>query len=119
VPLLRAAPERIDGLAAGRSDSIEAIAKDRAGRAPPPGLDVPALGYGLSYGVSCREDYPFATQADLAAAGRRAFPDYPASIQGEGVGGWAYVNQDCRDVWKVPPPRRQCASRSPAAFRRS
>jgi pimeloyl-ACP methyl ester carboxylesterase len=102
VPVLRAAPERIDGLAAGRSDSIEAIAKDRAGRAPPPGLDVPALGYGLSYGVSCREDYPFATQADLAAAGRQAFPDYPASIQGEGVGGWAYVNQDCRDVWKVP-----------------
>jgi pimeloyl-ACP methyl ester carboxylesterase len=63
---------------------------------------VPALGYGLSYGVSCREDYPFATQADLAAAGRQAFPDYPASIQGEGVGGWAYINQDCRDVWKVP-----------------
>jgi pimeloyl-ACP methyl ester carboxylesterase len=102
VPLLRAAPERIDGLAAGRTDAIEAIAKDRAGRAPPPGPDVPALGYGLSYGVSCREDYPFATQADLAAAGRQAFPDYPASIQGEGVGGWAYVNQDCRDVWKVP-----------------
>jgi pimeloyl-ACP methyl ester carboxylesterase len=102
VPLLKAAPERIDGLAAARSDSIEAIAKDRVGRAPPPGPDVPALGYGLSLGVSCREDYPFATQADLAAVGRQAFPDYPASIQREGVGGWAYVNQDCRDVWKVP-----------------
>jgi pimeloyl-ACP methyl ester carboxylesterase len=102
VPLLRVAPERIDGLAAGRSDTIEAIAKDRAARAPPPGPDVPALGYGLSLGVTCREDYPFATQADLAAAGRQAFPDYPVSIQGEGVGGWAYVNQDCRDVWKVP-----------------
>jgi hypothetical protein len=85
-------------LAAARSDSIEAIAKDRAARVPPPGPDVPALGYGLSLGVSCREDYAFATQADLAAAGRQAFPDYPASIQGEGVGGWAYVNQDCRDV---------------------
>jgi pimeloyl-ACP methyl ester carboxylesterase len=102
VALLRAAPDRIDGLAAGRADAIEAIARDRAGRAPPPGPDVPALGYGLSYGVSCREDYPFATQADLVAAGRQAFPDYPASIQSEGVGGWAYVNQDCRDVWKVP-----------------
>jgi len=102
VPLLQAAPGGIDGLAAARPDSIEAIAKDRAGRAPPPGPDVPALGYGLSYGVSCREDYPFATQADLAAAGKQAFPDYPASIQGEGVGGWAYINQDCRDVWKVP-----------------
>ena len=40
---------------------------------------------------------------DLAAAGGQAFPDYPASIQGEGVGGWAYVDQDCCDVWKVPP----------------
>jgi pimeloyl-ACP methyl ester carboxylesterase len=102
VPLLRAAPERIDGLAAARSDAIEAIAKHRAAQVPPPGPDVPALGYGFSFGVSCREDYPFATQADLAAAGKQAFPDYPASIQGEGVGGWAYANQDCRDVWKVP-----------------
>ena len=67
-----------------------------------PAPDVPALGYGLSYGVTCREDYPFATPQDLAAAGREAFPDYPASMQGEGVGGWAYINQDCRDVWKVP-----------------
>jgi pimeloyl-ACP methyl ester carboxylesterase len=102
VPMLRAAPDRIEGLAAGRRDSIEAIAMDRAARAPPSGPDVPALGYGLSYGVSCREDYPFATPQDLVAAGREAFPDYPASVQGEGVGGWAYINQDCRDVWKVP-----------------
>jgi pimeloyl-ACP methyl ester carboxylesterase len=106
VPLLQAAPERIDGLAAARADAIEAIAQDRVVRAPPPGPDVPALGYGLSLGVSCREDYPFATQADLAAAGRQAFPGYPASIQGEGVGGWAYV-------WKVaaaPETMRQPVS---------
>jgi pimeloyl-ACP methyl ester carboxylesterase len=102
VSLLRAAPDRIDGLAAGRPDAIEAIAKDRASRSPPPGPDVPALGYGLSYGVTCREAYPFATPEDLAAAGRQAFPDYPASIQSQGVGGWAYINQDCRDVWQVP-----------------
>ena len=78
---------------------------------------MPALGYGLSLGVTCREDYPFATQEDLAAAGREAFPDYPASIQREGVGGWAYVNQDCRDVWKVPAApeamRRPVASSIP------
>ena len=102
VPMLQAAPDRIDGLAAGRPDAIEAIAKDRASRAPPSGPDVPALGYGLAFGVSCREDYPFATPEDLAAAGRKAFPDYPASMQREGVGGWAYFNEDCRDVWKVP-----------------
>jgi hypothetical protein len=71
VPMLQAAPNRIDGLAAGRPD---AIALDRASRAPPPGPDVPALGYGLSYGVSCRGSYPFATPEDLAAAGRKAFP---------------------------------------------
>ncbi|MGH8275836.1 MAG: alpha/beta fold hydrolase [Steroidobacteraceae bacterium] len=102
VPLLRAAPDRIDGLTAGRPEAIEAIATDRASRAPPSGPDVPALGYGLAFGVTCREVYPFATPGDLAAAGREAFPDYPASVQGEGVGGWAYANEDCRDVWKVP-----------------
>src|SRR5262245_30953358 len=84
IPMLQAAPNRIDGLAAGRPDAIQAIAMDRVSRAPPPGPDVPALGYGLSYGVSCRESYPFATPEDLAAAGRKAFPDYPASIQREG-----------------------------------
>ncbi len=102
VASLRAAPNLIDGLAAGRPDSIAAIARDRASRAPPSAPDVPALGYGLALGVSCREDYPFATPDELATAGREAFPDYPASVQREGVGGWAYFNEDCRDVWKVP-----------------
>ena len=101
VPTLRAAPDRIDGLAVSRTETIEAIALDRASRAPPSGPGVPALGYGLALGVSCREDYPFATPEDLAAAGRKAFPDYPASVQREGIGGWAYFNEDCRDVWKV------------------
>jgi pimeloyl-ACP methyl ester carboxylesterase len=77
LPTLQAAPNRIDGLATGRPEALEAIALDRVSRAPPPGPDVPALGYGLALGVSCREDYPFATPEDLAAAGREAFPDYP------------------------------------------
>jgi pimeloyl-ACP methyl ester carboxylesterase len=102
VPTLQAAPNRIDGLAADRPDAIEAIALDRASRAPPPGPDVPALGYGLALGVSCRESYPFATPEDLAAAGREAFPDYPLLVTREGIGGWAYFNEDCREVWKVP-----------------
>ena len=102
VPMLQAAPDRIDGLAAGRPDAIQAIALDRASRAPPPDPAAPALGYGLPYGVSCRESYPFATPEDLAAAGRKAFPGYPLSVTREGIGGWAYFNEDCRDVWKVP-----------------
>ena len=101
VPTLIEVPNRVDGLAAGRPAAIEAIALDRAGRAPPFDAAAPALGYGLAFGVSCRESYPFATPDDLAAAGRTAFPDYPASIQKEGVGSWAYFNEDCRDVWKV------------------
>ena len=87
VPLLQAAPNRIDGLAANRTASIEAIAKSWVERAPPSDPDVPAISYGLALGVSCREDYPFATPEDLAAAGQKAFPDYPASIRDQGVGG--------------------------------
>jgi pimeloyl-ACP methyl ester carboxylesterase len=102
VAMLQAAPDRIGGLAANDPKAIEVIALDRASRAPAPGPDVPALGYGLSYGVSCRESYPFATPEDLAASGRTAFPDYPVSITREGIGGWAYFNEDCRDIWKVP-----------------
>ncbi len=102
VPTLQAVPDRITGLADGRGDAIEAVAKDRAARAPPYSPGAPALGDGLAFGVTCREDYPFATPQDLAVAGRKAFPDYPASITREGVGGWAYVNEDCRDVLKVP-----------------
>jgi pimeloyl-ACP methyl ester carboxylesterase len=101
-PLLRAVPDLIGGLAAGRPDSIESIAKDRAGRAPPSSPGSPAAGYGLGFGVICREQYPFATGQDLTAAGRQAFPHYPASLQNEGVGTWAYVNDDCREIWDVP-----------------
>ncbi len=99
---LAAAPNTIGGLAAGRNDAIEAIAKDRASRAPAYHPGAVALGDGLAFGVSCREDYPFGTAEELFAAGRAAFPDYPASIQREAVGGWAYVNEDCREVWNVP-----------------
>ena len=67
-----------------------------------PGPEVPALGYGLALGVSCRESYPFSTPEDLAAAGREAFPDYRLSVTRDGIGGWAYFNEDCREVWKVP-----------------
>src|SRR5579871_634908 len=105
IPMLQAAPDTIVGLAAGRRDSIEAIAKDRAGRAPPYHLGAVALGDGPAIGTTCREDN-LGTPQELAAAGREAFPAYPASITREGIGGWAYVQEDCRKVWKLPlaPP---------------
>jgi pimeloyl-ACP methyl ester carboxylesterase len=101
VPTLQAAPDTITGLAAGRRDSIETIAKDRAGRAPPYHPGAPALGDGLAFGTTCREDN-LGTPQELAAAGREAFPDYPVSITREGIGGWAYVQEDCRDVLNLP-----------------
>jgi len=116
-PTFRTMPALISGLAAGRPGVIEAIAKDRTMRAPPSDPRVPSLGYGLALGVSCRELNPFATSKDLVAAGRAAFPDYPSSVQHEAVGSWAYTNQDCAEVWKVPaaPPalRRPVASHIP------
>src|SRR5262249_52971082 len=115
VPMLQAAPNRIDGLATRRSHAVEARALDRVIRAPPAAPNAPALGYGLAIGVRCRESYPFATPEDLVAAGQEAFPDYPASVQKEGVGGWAYFNEDCGEVWKVPAPRTPCTSQSRAA----
>lgn len=101
IPTLQAAPGTIVGLAAGRRDSIEAIAKDRAGRAPPYHPGAVALGDGLAIGATCREDN-LGTPQELAAAGREAFPNYPTSITREGIGGWAYVQEDCREVWKLP-----------------
>ncbi|MGC2408872.1 MAG: alpha/beta fold hydrolase [Methyloceanibacter sp.] len=101
-PLLRDVPDLIGGLAAGQPGAIAAIAKDRDAGAPRPGPGVPSAGYGLGFGVVCREWYPLATQEDLVAAGRQAFPLYPASLQDEAVGTWAYANEDCRDMWKVP-----------------
>jgi pimeloyl-ACP methyl ester carboxylesterase len=95
-------PDLIGGLTASRPEAIESIAKDRAGRAPPSAPDAPSAGYGLGFGVVCREQYPFATRQDLIAAGREAFPRYAASIREEAVGTWAYISDDCRDVWKVP-----------------
>ena len=101
-PALRDVPALIAGLSAGRAEAIAAIATDRAGRAPPSNTADPSAGYGLGFGVVCREQYPFATRDDLAAAGRRAFPRYPTSLRDEAVGSWAYVDEDCRDIRKVP-----------------
>jgi pimeloyl-ACP methyl ester carboxylesterase len=106
-PEFRSVPDLIDQLAARRPAAIEAIAKERVAEVVPSGL----LGYGLAFGVVCREWYPFATGRDRRDAGRRAFPRYPASIQDEAVGGWAYANGDCSQVWDVPP--------APSAVRRA
>src|ERR671932_541130 len=82
----------------------KSVADARAGQTAPPGL----TGYGLAYGVGCREWPPFARKRSIFAAGRRAPPGYPASVLAQAPQ-FPYFYDDCR-VWDVP--------RAPAAFRR-
>jgi len=64
-------------------------------------MGAPAASYGLGYGVVCREQYPF-PRRELSAAGKQAFPFYPTSITEQAVSTWAYNNDDCRRIWRVP-----------------
>jgi pimeloyl-ACP methyl ester carboxylesterase len=100
-PSYKDVPKWIGQLAAGRPKSI---ATSRAGQTSPPGV----VGYGLTYGVVCREWTPFTSEADILAQGRRQLPKYPASVLAQAPQ-FPYMRDDCR-VWNVP--------RAPAAFRR-
>jgi pimeloyl-ACP methyl ester carboxylesterase len=93
-------PDLLDQLAQGRSQALAAIAMYRIQLAPPSKPGTPSTSFGLAYGVTCREN--FSTHEDIIEAGRQAFPLYPASVQDQAVSTWAYTNDDCRRVWKVP-----------------
>src|SRR5262249_37267624 len=92
-------PALLDQLAHGNPEALAAIAMYRIQLAPPPSPSVPSTSAGLGYGVTCSEQ--FSTDEDIIKAGRRAFPNYPASIQRQAVGTFAYLNNDCSRVWKV------------------
>jgi pimeloyl-ACP methyl ester carboxylesterase len=98
-------PVLLDELAQGNPDALKAIAMYRLQLAPVPSPSSPAVSFGLAYGVGCREQ--FASHEDIIEAGRRAFPNYPASIQDQAVSTWAYANDDCTRVWKVPTVQAQ------------
>lgn len=93
-------PSWIAELAAGDATRI---AEFRLSQLTPPGL----VAYGLAYSVICREWYPFASRAQVLAAGRDAFPRYPRSVRAEPPQ-FTYFYDDC-PVWNVPP--------APASFR--
>jgi pimeloyl-ACP methyl ester carboxylesterase len=97
---LTGVPALLDELAHGSVEALAAIAMYRIQLAPPSSPSAPSSSYGLGYGVDCREQ--FATHEDISEAGRQAFPYYPASVQNQAVGTFAYVNDDCSRIWKVP-----------------
>jgi pimeloyl-ACP methyl ester carboxylesterase len=90
-------PAWIHALAAG---DPKPIATARAAGVTPPGF----VSYGLLYGVVCREWTPFAAPRDIARAGRRAFPRYPASVLAQAPQ-FPHFDEDC-DAWQVPSAPR-------------
>ena len=93
-PRLPQVPDQINDLAQGR---LESVAKDRAAATV---VHEPLEGVGLAFSAICREWNPFGQDEPVA---KRAFPTFPASIQRQLPGSFAYVRQDCDQVWRVPP----------------
>ena len=76
------------------------------------GSGIGILGYGLALGVGCAEWIPY-MKGSILSAGRRAFPDYPASVLTPALH-VTYLPQECT-VWKVPkaPAAQRAATPSP------
>jgi pimeloyl-ACP methyl ester carboxylesterase len=96
-PRFKDVPGLIDQLAAGKP---QAIAASRLAQVTPAGF----IGYGLTFGVLCREWYPFSTYAQIEKQGRRVFPSFPASVLAEAPQ-FTFITEDCK-AWNVPaaPP---------------
>ena len=105
-PQYRDVPAMIAELANG---DPRRIARARAAPilATPPGV----VGYGLAFGVGCAEWVAYQQDSTLSI-GRRAFPDYPASVLRPDLH-VSYLTDVCR-VWKVPkaPAAQRVATRS-------
>jgi pimeloyl-ACP methyl ester carboxylesterase len=68
-----ALPRTIHSVATGDG---KAAATEIVNGLTPPGI----IGYGLTYGVFCREDAPFAEPAAAIAAAAQVFPDFPQDV---------------------------------------
>jgi pimeloyl-ACP methyl ester carboxylesterase len=93
-PGYRDVPAMIAELADGNP---RPIARAVAARLVGSGLGV--IGWGLGSGVGCAEWIPY-MKGSILAAGRRAFPAYPASVLRPALH-VTYIADQCR-VWKVP-----------------
>lgn len=56
--------------------------------------------YGLLYGVVCSEWLPYQTANTVIAAGRSAFPNFPATVLAQSPQ-FPFMEGDCR-IWQVP-----------------
>jgi len=94
---------------------------DRQGSVDGPAIrsGCPCPRYGLSYGVSCREDYPFATPADLVRPVGKRFRTTRLRCKARVSAAGHILIKTAATSGRSPPPQRQCISPSQAAFRRS
>jgi pimeloyl-ACP methyl ester carboxylesterase len=92
-PLFKDVPSWIAELADGDPRSIAA---SRLAQVTPPGF----VGYGLTYGVVCREWFPFDSEREVLTEGRDVLPRYPRSVLAQPPQ-FTYMFDDCR-VWGVP-----------------
>ena len=88
-------PSAIAELVQGRPTQI---ANSRAALADPAGIGT--VGYGLLYGVICREWVPFEPESQILAQGLLAFPTYPTSVLSLAPH-LPFMTEDC-GVWNVP-----------------
>jgi pimeloyl-ACP methyl ester carboxylesterase len=93
-------PSMIAELAAGDPQRIATL---RLRQVTAPGF----TGFGLTYGVICREWVPFDSEREVLAQGRDVLPRYPRSVLSQPPQ-FTYMFDDCR-VWDVPA--------APASFR--
>jgi pimeloyl-ACP methyl ester carboxylesterase len=107
-PDYRNVPAMIAELADGNP---RPIATEVAARVIGSGIGI--LGYGLASGVGCAEWIPY-MKGSILSAGRRAFPDYPASVLRPALH-LTYLPQACR-VWKVPKAPAAQRAATPSAI---
>jgi pimeloyl-ACP methyl ester carboxylesterase len=93
-PQFPSVPKLISRLRDGKPHDIAA---SRLATVVPEGF----VGYGLTFGVVCSEYFPYSTDAEVLASGRKAFPAYPTSVLQEPPQ-FTYFSSICR-LWNVPP----------------
>jgi pimeloyl-ACP methyl ester carboxylesterase len=89
-------PAFIDALAHGDASPIASTWA--APKLDPAGVGV--FAHGLFNGVTCGEWVPYETEQSVVDAGRRAFPDFPASIW-KNAPNLPFLRENCQ-VWNVP-----------------
>ena len=119
VPTLQVAPNRIDGLAAGHPDSIEAIAMDRVSRAPPPGPDVPPSARGWPSASAVAKVIRSRRRRIWPRPAGKHFRTIPRRYKTRASAAGRILTRTAATSGRSPPPPRPCTGPSRAASRLS